>query len=204
MNRAGNLGRRDRSWSDRTVATREPIPSFLIVCEGEKTEPNYFRGFRVPAEVARIDVKGVGANTVSLVRKAIKLRDEGDYDQTWCVFDRDSFSLKSFNEAFTLAATENVHIAYSNEAFEIWYLLHFHYFNTGMSRADYGKKLAALLGHPYVKHSETMLDELRGRLDAAIRNAKRLLLTHQPVRPAHDNPSTTVHLLVQELRRFER
>lgn len=93
MVRAPVHARRARSWSTRTVGTRDLIPSFLIVCEGEKTEPNYFRRFRVPAEVARIDVQGIGANTVSLVRKAIALRDAGDYDQTWCVFDRDSFSL---------------------------------------------------------------------------------------------------------------
>ncbi len=204
MVRAPVHARRARSWSTRTVGTRDLIPSFLIVCEGEKTEPNYFRRFRVPAEVARIDVQGIGANTVSLVRKAIALRDAGDYDQTWCVFDRDSFSLRSFNDAFTLAERSDISIAYSNEAFEIWYLLHFHYFNSGMSRADYGKKLSALLGHRYVKNSETMFDELRDRQADAIRNSQRLLRTHQPTRPAHDNPSTTVHLLVQELRRFER
>jgi len=47
--------------------------NFLIVCEGEKTEPYYFSSFRVSKDV--FDVLGIGANTESLVRKAIKLRN---------------------------------------------------------------------------------------------------------------------------------
>ncbi|WP_206997030.1 RloB family protein [Trinickia mobilis] len=58
----------------------------MIVCERAKTEPNYFKGFRVAKDVC--DVKGFGANTVSLVRKAEELRQQGDYREVWCVFDR--------------------------------------------------------------------------------------------------------------------
>jgi hypothetical protein len=29
------------------MGNRKPIPTFLIVCEGKKTEPNYFRSFPV-------------------------------------------------------------------------------------------------------------------------------------------------------------
>ena len=47
--------------------------NFLIVCEGEKTEPLYFRSFPVPKKV--FDVVGLGANTESLVEKAIEIRD---------------------------------------------------------------------------------------------------------------------------------
>jgi hypothetical protein len=204
MSSSPRFGRKERGWTPRSVATRETIPSFLIVCEGEKTEPNYFAGFRVPAEIARVDIKGLGANTASLVRRAIALRDQGDYDQTWCVFDRDSFAAHSFNSALTLAANHGVQVAYSNESFEIWYLLHFHYFNTGMSRTEYGKKLSALLGFKYEKNSESMFAAIRDHQDVAIRNAERLLGDYKPPKPASDNPSTTVHLLVRELRRFER
>ena len=43
---------------------------FLIVCEGEKTEPNYFRSFPVNKNLIRLDIKGEGKNTKSLVEKA--------------------------------------------------------------------------------------------------------------------------------------
>ena len=96
----------------RAVNTRALRQRFLIVCEGEKTEPSYFRKFRVPKEV--IKVIGVGANTVSLVRRTIDLRQEGDYEQVWCVFDRNSF----ITNPTCLAATldENSIICYSKFA----------------------------------------------------------------------------------------
>jgi len=31
----------------RKTNFREEVPSFLIVCEGKRTEPSYFRGFHV-------------------------------------------------------------------------------------------------------------------------------------------------------------
>ena len=46
---------------------------FIIVCEGEKTEPNYFSRFRVPKQI--ISIIGLGANTVTVVEKAIEERN---------------------------------------------------------------------------------------------------------------------------------
>ena len=43
-----------RGYNSREVATREIKQTFLIVCEGSKTEPNYFRGFRFPGLVIEI------------------------------------------------------------------------------------------------------------------------------------------------------
>ncbi len=39
---------RVQSYSERIVDTRGILPSFLIICEGKKTEPNYFQSFRIP------------------------------------------------------------------------------------------------------------------------------------------------------------
>ena len=36
--------REDKAAKKRKVATREKIVRFLVVCEGERTEPNYLRG----------------------------------------------------------------------------------------------------------------------------------------------------------------
>jgi hypothetical protein len=91
---------------------------FLIVCEGECTEPFYFQSFRVPKDV--FDVRGFGMNTVSLVKKAISLKEEGDYGEIWCVFDRDDFPPQNFNNALALAKNNHINVAYSNQAFEIW------------------------------------------------------------------------------------
>lgn len=193
---------RVRGYSHRIVGTRELIQRFLIVCEGEKTEPNYFHSFRVPKNV--IDIRGLGDNTIRLVQAAIKIREEGNYDQTWCVFDRDSFPANDFNAALILAEKKGIRVAYSNEAFELWYLLHFHYYQTGISRHDYSHMLTKLLKREYRKNSESIYSDLEHLQDNAIKNAKRLLEQYNPPRPESDNPSTTVHLLVEELNKFSR
>lgn len=193
-----------RGYSERKVKTRDLIQRFLIVCEGEKTEPNYFGNFRVPKNVIDLDIRGLGYNTVRLVERAIELKNEEDYDQVWCVFDRNSHPAEHFNNAIILARRNGIQVAYSNEAFEFWYLLHFNYYDTATSRRDCCSRLSQLLGHRYEKNSEKIYFELADRQQTAIRNAEQLLAQYNPPNPERDNPSTTVHLLVRELNRFIR
>jgi len=143
-------------------------------------------------------------NTVALVREAISLSNADDYDQVWCVFDRDSFPADHFKRALALAQNEGIKVAYSNEAFELWYLLHFHYYTAQNTRADYISKLSSLLGRKYEKNDASLYEELRSRQRTAIDNARRLLAEYNPCNPERDKPSTTVHLLVEQLLRFER
>ena len=90
--------------------TVEVQESILIVCEGEKTEPNYFKKF----ETFGLDVKvlGTGKNTESLVNLASEFIDE--YDAVWCVFDKDSFKSVQFNNACSTAVRNGMNVAYSN------------------------------------------------------------------------------------------
>ncbi|MCD6185456.1 MAG: RloB domain-containing protein [Deltaproteobacteria bacterium] len=176
--------------------------NFLIVCEGEKTEPKYFEGFRLSKDI--YDLEGLGTNTVSLVEQAIKLKNRKDksYDQVWCVFDRDSFPQQNYNNAFTLAERNNIKIAYSNEAFEIWYLLHFHYHDAATSRGSYKKMLTERLGFRYEKNDPKMYDHLISKQTTAIKNSMKLFDSYANHLPANENPSTTVHELVQELNKY--
>jgi hypothetical protein len=188
----------------RKVKQREIYERFLIVCEGAKTEPNYFRGFRTNSRSRVIEVEGTGYNTTSLVTQALELKRDDDYDQVWCVFDKDSFSAGQVNDAFQMAERNGISIAYSNEAFELWYVLHFHYLDTGIGRRDYCTKLTALLGSVYQKNRTDMYELLEAKLPEAIQNATRLQSQYTRWSPAHDKPSTTVHLLVNELQKFAR
>jgi hypothetical protein len=65
--------------------------------------------------------------------------------------------------------------------------------------------LTELLGHKYEKNSENMYQELEDKQPDAIRNAEKLLNDHFErngrIEPAKDNPSTTVHKLVEELNK---
>ncbi len=96
----------------------------------------------------------------------------------------------------------NIHVAYSNEAFEIWYLLHFYFHDAATSRTQYKKMLTARLGFPYKKNDPAMYDHLLHSQDVAIRNAKNLLNSYANHIPSSDNPSTTVHVLVEELNKY--
>lgn len=191
------------TYLQREVATKDELPRFLIVCEGKKTEPNYFKALSATIKVSvTVKIEGLGDNTDSLVRQAIALKQQDDYLQTWCVFDRDSFPPDRFNRAIALAEANGIQVAYSNEAFELWYILHFEYLQAGLPRAGYNVKLSDHLGTKYAKNSQTIYNDLIARQPVAIRNATRLLATYDPPSPERDNPSTKVHLLVQELNRF--
>lgn len=116
---------RTHNYRVRRADRQETIQRFLIVCEGSKTEPNYFQGFRVPELV--VDVRSPGNSPRKLVDEALILREQGEYDQVWCVFDRDDCDVGEFNSVIQRAESQGVHVAYSNQAFELWYLLHFHF-----------------------------------------------------------------------------
>ncbi len=201
-NRTGN-------YRKRPFDRQDVLPRFLIVCEGKKTEPYYFRGFRVPKDVAEIDVKGLGKTPLQLVEKALRLRskaavklDLNEYDQVWCVFDKDDWEDDKFNDLIEEAKNEGLDIAYSNQAFELWFLLHFHYYDYPMHRSQYEGELSKLLGRRYKKNSPDMYYRLYSKQKTAINNAEQLLELYVPRNPAKDNPSTTVHRLVKELNRF--
>ena len=182
---------------------RQKRKTFLIVCEGTKTEPNYFESFRVSRHI--VEIVGAGYNTLSLVKEAMKLSKQGSFDQVWVVFDKDDFPINRFNQALALANEVGISIAYSNEAFELWYLLHFDYHQSAISRSTYRSRLSQRLGFEYKKNDSNIHEVLRPRVETAIRNAAKLLQTYGEAHsPARDNPCTSVHLLVQELQKHEK
>lgn len=165
----------------------------------KKTEPLYFDAFKVLTATVRCI--GTGFNTVSLVNETIRLKSEKDYDQVWCVFDKDSFSNDNFNTAITIARNNEIEVAYSNEAFELWYLLHFSYVQTAISRHQYAGILNQYLPEPYDKVNKNMYSLLLKDQDTAIKNAKRLLEHQNLNNPATCNPITFVFELVEELNK---
>ncbi len=205
MSKRRSSGSKSRGVQSRRVNVRALRQRLLIVCEGEQTEPAYFKSFQIPGQVI-VHAKGFGETTLKLIEQAQKEaeNDTDGYDQTWCVFDRDDCTVADINSAFQQASRLGYRVAFSNQAFELWYLLHFHYFNTAMTRQQYYERLDQLLGFPYRKNHNTMYDHLLDRQQEAIRNAERLLNQYNPWQPAHCDPSTTVHWLVEELNKHRR
>lgn len=132
---------------DRAEPTATEFTRLLVVTEGVNTEVSYFRQFQMPN--VQVRAVGTGYNTLSLVRRAEQIRDEerlkgNEYDQVWCVFDKDDFPADDFNEAVRLA--EHLfgegRVAYSNQSFEYWLLLHFLDHQGGaMHRRQYDARL---------------------------------------------------------------
>lgn len=192
----------------RRQGTRLVKPSFLIVCEGECTEPDYFKAFRMTA--ATVKAIGQAMNTTSLVNKAISIRDAEEkkkrsYDQCWVVFDKDDFPAKDFNGAIALAERNGFRVAYSNQAFEYWFLLHFNLYRGPLHRNQYADILTKQTGIPYSKNEGfgiTMYNRLASLQPQAIRNAETILAEVSHGNPAAEESSTTVHLLVNELNKY--
>jgi hypothetical protein len=193
---------------DKLLSRREKVRKprrILIVCEGEKTEPNYFRRFQANPEVYdRIEVHGTGYNTVSLINEAIRIKNEAiqrkePYIEIWCVFDKDDFSIESFENAIRLAGQNQIKCAYSIEAFELWYMLHFNFYDSALSRKQYTDKLSELLKKPYKKNDEETYSSLKDRQGRAIQNARKLFYQQDSLPLKEQNPVTTVFKLVEKL-----
>lgn len=188
--------------------------SILIVCEGTKTEPNYFEAFAEKQQgviVYDIEVKGLGRGTKGVVEKAIELKNKNNYDRVWAVFDKDEFLAKDFNEAILMGQNNGIEIAWSNEAFELWYLYHFQNVTTGVSRKHYEEKISAAVNvspkykskkkYKYAKKDPEnfWIMTTYGSMDSAIQYAKTKHLEYTDSRYANQNPCTTVYRLVRQL-----
>lgn len=202
--------RKDHSTGNltRKQGTRYVKQSFLIVCEGLRTEPDYFKAFRVTT--ATVKAIGQAMNTISLVNKAISIRDTEQkkkhcYDQCWVVFDKDDFPAKDFNQAIALARKNGFNVAYSNQAFEYWFLLHFNLYRGPLHRQNYADMLSKLTGIQYSKNEgfgAVMYNRLYHMQSQAIKNATVVLDEISHGNPAIEESSTTVHLLVEELNKY--
>ena len=202
----------ERKEKKRPQNTRDERIYFLIVCEGEKTERFYFEALKkdLPVGILSVLVEGTGLNTTKLVNYAIqeKTRAIRKYDRVWVVFDRDDFPAIKFNTAISNAGKNEINCAWSNEAFELWYLLHFQFRNVAMTRDEYKKhlereirKAAKNKAYKYEKNDANLYSLLTtiGDQQKAIRHAKQLQKNFSDTKYATHNPCTRVHELIEEL-----
>ncbi|MFL1896381.1 RloB family protein [Aquimarina sp. 2-A2] len=187
---------------------------FLIVCEGERTEPEYFNYFKdlLPRQLLEtIEITGEGDNTINIVKKAIKLKEEREanillpnFDEVWAVYDKDDFPTDRFHEAIRLASQNNVNSGHSNQSFELWYVLHFQFLQNALHRSDYIKILSKNLGFKYQKNDISVVKYLFDNCNVAqaIKWAEQLEELHVDNSEAMSCPSTKVYKLVQKLLEY--
>lgn len=70
--------REAKAAKKRKTATRDKIVRFLVVCEGERTEPNYFKELVKDrySEVRSEEIVGEGRSTCALVKRAADIKTQ--------------------------------------------------------------------------------------------------------------------------------
>jgi len=232
--------------------TADSLPTFIIFCEDEVSEPIYFKFF----ETSKIKVnpirnqKSMMDNVVNAIChcKENDLLEETDgklcvcaeSNQVWCVFDRDFEETEEkqlrgnvlFDESIKTAESNGIRLAWSNDAFELWVLLHFEIID--FENPDYKKRqkyydrltdifrnlpnpnadLVKVLHYGRYNYKSSLKSEnnFRNIVRAeivkntykAIERAKELELKYIPSGvPNHQkSPFTLVHKLVEELIQY--
>jgi len=212
-------GRNTRKHEFRTPHTN----SYLIVTEGESTEPNYFNGLRSIIQekvggnvevvnLPKIDVRGTGKSTGRLIEKVNMIVNKSKimYQNIWVVFDKDDF--QDFDSAIKFANEAGYKVAWSNQSFEYWLYLHFYYSDVALHRDQWVEKLDDLFkqhnlnGGKYSKNCSELyvIMDMNNGVEKAIVNAKRRMesFDYQSDLPSKYEPGTTVYQLVEELKKY--
>ena len=208
---------KDKPWMQpRKSKNIMPKPEYhLIVSEGTDTEPAYFKAVKEKINSicrGRIQLEpiGKGDNTIYLFNKALKLAQNSPnvYSHVWVVFDTDDFPTDDIDAVDGLCAeytTEETtyHSIWSNQCFELWFLLHISYMHSDLHRTEYWDKLSDWLipqglGE-YDKSREDMFEILSPYMQIAIANAKKLEVQNKGRKPSESAPGTKVHELIEWL-----
>lgn len=187
-------GRSGRAGTGRRPPFREPRLRLLVVCGGECTEPDYFRGLkghlRNPAVQVKVKAKGRSPEDLVRYARSIAPKDADEFDEVWCVVDSDEYDLES---AAVLAVRLNVRLAVSNPCFELWLLLHHQDHTAHLCDAKAVLRQLTLRVPGYQKNGLRFIDFEAGLPDAICR-AERL----DPTGNGHGrNPSSGVWQLVR-------
>ncbi|NJM90828.1 MAG: RloB domain-containing protein [Myxococcales bacterium] len=182
----------------------------MIVCEGTKTEPAYFKRLQheFRNRMVQVEITPVGGVPMTLVERARNLQDTARqnakaqrdenlrFNKVWCVFDRDEHP--SVHEACLLAERHEISVAFSNPCFELWALLHLGDQAERIHRHELQSKVNQLLGN---KHPKLLpFDKFHHGYEAAVRRAEALRKVAQGTGQPRRNPSTNVDELTELIR----
>lgn len=202
----------------RQQPQRASYDKVLIVCEGEKTEPLYFRELIDHYEIhsANVRISGdCGSDPVSVVEHGLKLYNEekssksGAFDRVYCVFDRDDHP--NYQHALDIVYGKKsngyLFLATSTPCFEYWLLLHFIYTTAPYSSVGGVSAGATVLKElqnywpEYAKANSGIFVSRLDQLEFAKANAARAF---EEAEKSHtDNPTTHIHELIEYLQNIK-
>ena len=200
--------RRPASSYSRHPPQREPYDTVLIVCEGTKSEPAYFRALCFAHQLSSANVHvmpAAGSDPMSIVQFAEDRM--ADYDKVFCVFDRDGHAnydqaLQRINNSAPGRAGK-WKAATSWPCFELWLLLHHRYSDAPFDAGGGGSSCDSVLRElrqympNYGKGSLSVFTDTEAALHIALRHAKQL--ARHNANTGSVNPATYIHELVEYL-----
>lgn len=201
----------EKPYDTDTIIKKKAL---LIICEGANTEVKYFEA--IPATNLDIKVVGGCGSKTALVNKAFKLSKREPYigREIWCVYDLDYKGdqvgqIEDFNNSITMAKSKGMKVAYSNDAFELWLVLHYKPIEQAFLRFQYYEMLSELWGINYEKQGkklefcnalyDLLMNDVRADQTLAMDRAKVLLESHKGKTYAAQNPCTTIFELIELL-----
>lgn len=216
MSLSRSFNRNAKSYQRDKTQRRATGRTFLIVTEGEKTEPNYMTALRdqlrlKAAEVEIIHLKGT--DPLSLTQKAWELREARkkaakngfvvEYDEVWVVFDLETATSSHRNKAEQAQAAKEftgIRFAFSDPSFEYWLLLHEEYTTSNFpDSASVEKRFKTIPTlNDYSKGKWKPNQEFLLKLPDAITHAERCRQSHEKS-GGDGNPSTHVDKLALNL-----
>jgi hypothetical protein len=207
----------------RKASRRDPYDRILIVCEGLKTEPNYFKEIRqvYRLNTANIEVRHsqLGTCPLQVVQYAHDLFTNGDshhriparaFERVYAVFDRDEHL--NYLKALTTAQRLNHKMRNDQKqlvifeaiasvpCFELWLLLHYKDILHPIHRDDAEAQLKQYISN-YQKGQSGIFDATKNLLQTALPRADRLLATNSA---NSDGPYTSVGTLVNFLTNLKQ
>ncbi len=197
-----------RGYSSRKSSNRKEYNILVLVCEGKKTERNYFKHFKARNNGLRIEIPNTTVtDPENLVKFALSQIPKYDLDlvhgdQIWCIFDVDTNTDESIQKTVSLAK-DKIRLCISNPCFEIWYLLHFNYTDQRVSSSDLQSRLKKYI--PEYNKTKDYFDFLLHNRETAIKNANKLNQSNMTkgieMLSTKSNPSTQVVELVQQIQK---
>lgn len=187
----------------RKINHREVNEVILLVCEGEKTEPTYFKHWKKKFHQARknlvIDIRdskdSKGTHPSNLIDFAIQEIKSNAYSKVICIFDIDE--RKGLENQLRRAEKKGVECCITNPSFEFWYLLHHKYTTAQLTASEATKRLENYI--PGYTKKLDVKESLESLLGNAIRNATKIDKYHEQNNPdlprSCKNPNTEVHRL---------
>ncbi len=187
----------------------------LIALEDTKSSKYYFeklirdKGFTGQIVFA----KHIGTNPKKVLEALAKYKKENKktkFEKEWIVIDKDDWSRDEFLGVMETARQKNICVAFSNESYELWILLHFERITAYTSRENLNRKInhyfLERFGVEYSKSSQDIYAFIIGLQKEAIKNAEylfeRCMRDEGEIRPFDKNPLTMVHELVKCLNTF--